>query len=107
MFCKTVYLRDYQHISYERIAELLSDVFGVGISEATVVSMVKETENSNGLNKFETAAIKDITESPRVNADRFMIITLLCTFGKIFLAPPFSNWGVTPWRDLIYFQSFF
>jgi transposase len=54
-----VYLRDCQHISYERVAELLSDVFGVSISEATVVNMVKETGNSLVLNKFETAAIKD------------------------------------------------
>ncbi|MDR1298556.1 MAG: hypothetical protein LBO05_14610 [Deltaproteobacteria bacterium] len=52
-----VRLRDCQHMSYERVVELISDVFGVGVSEATAVSMVKETGNSHVLNKFETAAI--------------------------------------------------
>jgi hypothetical protein len=64
-----VCLRDCQRMSYERVAELISDVFGDGIGEAAVVSMVKETGNSHVLNKFETAASKDVAESPGVDAD--------------------------------------
>jgi transposase len=56
-------------MSYERVAGLIPDVFGVGVSEATAVSMVGETGNPHVMNKLETAAIKDVAESPGVDAD--------------------------------------
>jgi hypothetical protein len=55
-----VCLRDCRHMSYERVAGLPSDVFGVGVGEAAVVGMVRETGSSRVLNKLGTAAIKDV-----------------------------------------------
>jgi transposase len=64
-----VYLRDHQHLSYERLAELVHDIFGVSICEATLVNIVRAAETSPVLDDFEEAAIADLTQSPRTNAD--------------------------------------
>jgi transposase len=65
----TVYLRDHQHLSYERLAELVHDMFGISICEATLVNIIRAAEASPVLDEFQEAAIIDITQASRVNGD--------------------------------------
>jgi transposase len=64
-----IYLREHQHLSYERLAELVNDMYGVSICEATLVNIIRTAESSPVLDDFEEAAVADITQSPCVNAD--------------------------------------
>jgi transposase len=66
---KAIYLREEQHLSYERISEYFLSVFGITISEATLVNIIRETEQSPVLDDFEEAAKRDIIEAPVANAD--------------------------------------
>jgi hypothetical protein len=85
-----VCLRDCRHMSYERAAGLIPDVFGVGVGEAAVVGMVKETGNSRVLNKFGTAAIKDVAESPGVDAETGLKIGRTTRWARVLAGAPFE-----------------
>jgi transposase len=64
-----VYLREHNHLSYERIAALITDIFKISICPATIKNIIEEAENSVILDRFEEAAKKDIIGSNCVNAD--------------------------------------
>jgi transposase len=82
-----ILLRDEDHMSYERIATFIYDQFGIAISEATLVNMVTEAENSPVLDDFEEAAEKELSASSVLNADE----TGLNVAGKNFWAHILTN----------------
>jgi transposase len=54
-----VYLSVYQHIPYERLSEMFSDLLQIPVSSGAVVAMVKQAGSSPGLELFEDV-VKDL-----------------------------------------------
>jgi transposase len=54
-----VYLSVYQHLPYERLAEMFSDLLQIPVSSGAVVAMVKQAGSSPGLESFEEV-VKDL-----------------------------------------------
>ena len=54
-----VYLSVYQHIPYERLAEMFGDLLQIPVSSGAVVAMVKQAGSSPGLELFEDV-VKDL-----------------------------------------------
>ena len=54
-----VYLSVYQHLPYERLAEMFSDLLQIPVSSGAVVAMVKQAGSSPGLELFEDV-VKDL-----------------------------------------------
>jgi transposase len=64
-----VYGRDHQHASYERMQEMFRDVYGVNISLATLVAVVREAGQSRVIDDFEAVAARALANSPCNGAD--------------------------------------
>lgn len=62
-----LYLSQYQHLPYARLAECLEELFGVSISEGTLDNMLRRAEGR--LEGFETAAKTMLAASPTMHCD--------------------------------------
>lgn len=62
-----VYLAVYQHLPYERLAELFADVLGVSVSVGALKNMVAEA--GGGLGLFQTVVTDLLRDAPLVNFD--------------------------------------
>ena len=54
-----MYLSVYQHLPYERLAEMFSDLLQIPVSSGAVVAMVEEAGSGSGLGLFEDV-VKDL-----------------------------------------------
>jgi transposase len=62
-----VYLAIYQHLPYERLAELFCDVLGVAVSVGAIAQMVSEA--GGGLGLFSDVVTDLLRDAPLVNFD--------------------------------------
>jgi transposase len=64
-----VYLSVYQHVPYERLAEMFSDLLQIPVSSGAVVAMVAEAGSGDGLGLFEEVVKDLICGSPVAHFD--------------------------------------
>ena len=64
-----VYLSVYQHLPYERLAEMFSDLLQIPVSSGAVVAMVKQAGSGDGLELFEEVVKDLICGSPAAHFD--------------------------------------
>jgi transposase len=64
-----VYLSVYQHLPYERLTEMFSDLLQIPVSSGAVVAMVKQAGSGPGLELFEQVVKDLICGSPAAHFD--------------------------------------
>ena len=65
----TVLLKEAGHLSYERIKQFIGEVTYIGLSDATLIKIVKEVESSPVLFQFVECAENALLASPVNNGD--------------------------------------
>jgi transposase len=64
-----VYMRDYHHLPYLRLAELVWDLFHFRVNVSSLVTMVRDAEGSEVLEEYEAVAREAMGESECIGAD--------------------------------------
>lgn len=92
-----VYLNVQQMLPVERISSLCEDLFGQGVSQATILSAVEKA--AKVLIPFQRAVIREILQSPVVNTDESSLrIANILYWLHVICTDKFTWYGVHPCR---------